>query len=823
MELQPKFTFDKSKRKYVAQKIFTDREKPQEIFERNINTLTDNLVLHKNIHQVLVYYGIGGIGKTALKNKLKEKVHEMSNALALEIDFRNIRSRECSSGLLELANSVKLNNKTKNIKFIHFELAYAIYFKKKNPDYSFSDDNESIFGKFDLGIELLSNIDPIGIVGISKTLVEKLYSVSKRWKLDRELKEHFNEFIDLPLNEMEAWLPTYFAYDLNKYIDKSGIKVVVFMDTFEALNDYETHELKKVAKQEWVQELIKNLPNVLFTVFGREKLIWGNEWENYLEQHLLSELTTEYTDKFLKNCGIDEEDIRKKIALVSNGHPYYLDLSVDTYFSLKNRGETIDVDCFGNEKKDILERFIVNLNSIEIELLKIMSIPNYYNFEIFSHLIDVFNIPYPATQFSSFNQYSFITRSELMDRYYIHQLMHQGMNDYIDEDLKFRVNHVMYDYFEKKYAVNKKDNIFDCIYHKLQISKTPEEFFSWINDTKLDYLIYLQVYGESILLSNLFGEIRNKYELYQFPIKLFIIYEDMIHLSGSYKESVSMSEAYLANFSEEEIYNNKDLIKLRYRIIHHKMFYVNADELFSELLEVHEKISKDRFFVEYCETLYMLGGGVGFLTGELDRCKKYLDTLIDLINELPSKSEDLTNIYIRAIRKIVDYNRINGSYEVAKELCEKYYESNKINRYQIYLLCSYGDIHRCQKNYHEAISCYEQVLSKSKALGIKGWLAHAYLALANISIDLNDISKAKNYIDIAKLIYSEISQQWGRINSDIMIARLMLKDENNHESAIKLLEQARRLAIQYGYEYEIGLIDTIINTKNIGEQQLLYV
>ena len=119
MELQPKFTFDKSKRKYVAQKIFTDREKPQEIFERNINTLTDNLVLHKNIHQVLVYYGIGGIGKTALKNKLKEKVHEMSNALALEIDFRNIRSRECSSGLLELANSVKLNNKTKNIKFIH--------------------------------------------------------------------------------------------------------------------------------------------------------------------------------------------------------------------------------------------------------------------------------------------------------------------------------------------------------------------------------------------------------------------------------------------------------------------------------------------------------------------------------------------------------------------------------------------------------------------------------------------------------------------------------------------------------------------------------
>lgn len=47
------------------------------------------------------------------------------------------------------------------------------------------------------------------------------------------------------------------------------------------------------------------------------------------------------------------------------------------------------------------------------------------------------------------------------------------------------------------------------------------------------------------------------------------------------------------------------------------------------------------------------------------------------------------------------------------------------------------------KNYHEAISCYEQVLSKSKALGIKGWLAHAYLALANISIDLNDISKAK--------------------------------------------------------------------------------
>jgi len=422
--LQPKFSFDKQKRKYVAQKEFTDREQPQETFLRNLNELSERLLSnieypHDVKPHVLVYYGVGGIGKTTLKNKLKETVLEISNSISLEIDFKNVRSRECAAGLLDMANSIKLSSNTKKIYFPHFELAYAIYFKKKYPDMSFSKENESLFSKHEFGIELLSFFDPVGVIGITKSVVDQVYKHSKNIVLKPDMKEELKKFEVMSLSEMEEWLPTYFGFDLNKYLEKnSAVKIIVFVDTFESLYEFGTHELKRIEKDNWLKELILNVPNVLFSIFGRNKILWKDEWESYLDQHLLSELTIDYTIDFLKKCGVEEDDIREKIANVSNGHPYYLDLSVDTYFSIKNSGSIPTVDFFGNVKNDILDRFVRNLHDIEIELLKLMCIPNYLNYEIFTLLIEAFRIPYSPTQFSSFNQYSFITENESLKKDY---------------------------------------------------------------------------------------------------------------------------------------------------------------------------------------------------------------------------------------------------------------------------------------------------------------------------------------------------------------------------------------------------------------------
>jgi hypothetical protein len=818
IKMQPKFNFDKSKRKYVALKEFTDRELPQEAFIRNIEKLSENLSEDKEVFQILTYYGVGGIGKTTLKNKLKETVNDMSNAISLEVDFKNIRSRECAGALLELISS-----KSQKIRFPHFELAYAIFFKKKNPDYSFAKDSDSITDKFDLGIEILSILDPLGVVGVSKTIINKIYKQSGKIFLDRDLKEDLINLGNLSLSEIEERLPAYFAYDLKKHLDKTNsIKAVIFMDTFEALSEYETNELKKITKETWIQELIKSLPNVLFAIFGREKIVWESCWNEFLDQHILSELSTEYTNKFLEICGIKEKEIRDKIVNSSKGHPYYLDLSVDTYFSIKNSGEIPSEKDFGNSTKEILKRFIYNLDNIEIEMLKIMSVPNYFNYDIFLHLIKNFVIPYPITQFNSFNQYSFITKHSSLDKYYIHQLMREGMNDYIDEELKHRVNVTLFEYFETKYNQSKKNYLFECIYHKLRISDK-NDFFLWLSRNNLEFLTTLQLLGETTYLCNVFGEIRKKYQISDFNTDVFNIYEDMIHLSGCYQESVAISEEFLKSYTNEEIFSQSDLIKLKFRIIHHKMFYIDADSLIEELIEIRDKIDEKIFFEEYCEILYMISGGVGFLTGDLDNCNQGLNNLKELIEKNISNNSKLSNIHLRTIRKIIDYNRTVGNIEVASLLCKQYLQEDNTNRYQIYLLCSYGEVLRAEANYNDAKKCFERVLAVTKQLGIKGWIAHAYLSLANLNLSMNDYAKAKNYNDNAHIIYNEISQQWGLINSNILTARISLCADQNIEKAKELLQETLKISTKYNYRYEMALINQILSTKEIGMQQLLYV
>lgn len=804
---------------------------------RNLNELTLDILNEEEKFKVLVYYGIGGIGKTSLKNKLKNIILDdsLTKTVALEVDFREVRSRECSNGLLDLYNSLKQNKKYNKTIFPHFELAYAIYFKKKNPDIIYNEREEGVIKFVDLGLKVFGfiNIADFGLSAfLTKEGINKAYSKFKGLKLNNEMKDNIIDFGSKSISNMEEDLILYFAYDLNNtFKNKHNLKTVIFIDTFEALFGIETHELKKIAKTEWVQQLILNLPNVLFVITGRDKISWDKKWEPFIDQHLISELAPEYSHQFLEKCGVEEVDIQKKIVDYSGGHPYYLDLSVDTYFSIKNENRQPVVDDFGTTKKEILDRFVTSLNDNEVELLKVMSIPNYYNNDIFKYLIEQFNISYSATKFDTFNQYSFVNFNESLQRFTLHQLMRSGMQEYIKEHTDSRVfptfietaNEKLLTLFEEKYKDDKKSNIFECVYHRLRIRETSDTgtFFEWLNQEKLDFMKNLQLYGDTVLLSNMFEQIRNKYTISLFSVELFNIYEDIVHLSGNYKESVELAEMYLERFSKDEILSNHKLIKLKYRIIHHKMFFVNADDLINELKILHNEVSKEHFFVEHCEITYMLGGGVGFLTGKLDDYKDYLNSLVESIESYPLINKELNNIRTRAIRKLVDYYRIKGETKLAEEMLQKTLDIKNLNRYQIYLCCSYAEVQRELKNYTEAIKYFELVMKETKNLGIKGWQAHSYLSLANVYLDLRELVKAKEYLNDAFVIYESIDQKWGIVNSNILHARILIVEQD--EEYLAILDKVQPIAEKFSYRYELQLINTLKQTKEIGLQKLLYV
>lgn len=89
------------------------------------------------------------------------------------------------------------------------------------------------------------------------------------------------------------------------------------MDTYEALWNQTKNDITKFSQDQFVRELISQLPGVLFVISGREYLDWKQvdpDWNNYLKQYEIKTLEDTDVDLFLTNCGIKESDIRKKCS-----------------------------------------------------------------------------------------------------------------------------------------------------------------------------------------------------------------------------------------------------------------------------------------------------------------------------------------------------------------------------------------------------------------------------------------------------------------------------------------------------------------------------
>ena len=106
-----------------------------------------------------------------------------------------------------------------------------------------------------------------------------------------------------------------------------------------------------VDKDEWIREFILQFENepVLNVIFGREKLTWEKidpDWENYVEQHLMGELSEHDCQSFLHSCHITDQKIQQTIIKGSEGLPYYLDLMVDTYQQIKRQEKILKLPIF---------------------------------------------------------------------------------------------------------------------------------------------------------------------------------------------------------------------------------------------------------------------------------------------------------------------------------------------------------------------------------------------------------------------------------------------------------------------------------------------
>ncbi len=338
-----------------ANRVFTNREKPIALFN------AARAGLDPARHQVLAFHGIGGQGKTALRKRLAQILagEDPRRAVWGVLDCQVFD--QAARGLLELRKTLRDSGP---VRCTAFDVAIAVYWEKAYPtediDKALKDllnDHEGVLGAIadnaPAWLELAQTL-PAGLgLGVKALrLARKKYkdSAAKRQVEALQGIEH------LDATQLLDKLPYFLAVDLRELGDTR--QPVIFLDTYEALwsDKPDKTGLATVETDAWVRELVAAAPGVLFVVFGRDRLSWHERfpedgWGGCLEQHRLDGLSEADADQFLRLIPVAEPAIRAAMVKAAQGaaesspspagrgvgemmpaaHPFYLDLSVDTY------------------------------------------------------------------------------------------------------------------------------------------------------------------------------------------------------------------------------------------------------------------------------------------------------------------------------------------------------------------------------------------------------------------------------------------------------------------------------------------------------------
>ncbi len=428
-----------------------------------------------NKYYFLMYYGIAGIGKSALcdklidefkeldgfdKNKKISKNNKLSNFyVKMNLDVENYTHAE--NFLFELRRVIEINadryNKIK-FEFPIFDTCYSIFWEKKYPHIPLLDKANKI-GIGSIMQEIASTlidsvtmgmggiITEIAKIGIEKIKTNKFF--------DKNRTEKFIKiFSKLDIQKMENHLPQALAIDIANNLKENGKQLLIFVDTYEAIygklynhvNIIKSKE-KDAFFREFVEHITNLTTNVSFFVFGREKIYWeeiNKNWKDIIETHLLGELSDNDARKFLTNANIPNNLI-DNIIKIADGYPLFLDLSINIYHNKVDDQEKITENEFLSVYQNIIDQFLKY--SDNKDLLLAIAIPRKWDNKLFEFIIKYKIIPESYNYFQSLKKYSFISvdgtylsMNKIMRKYMIEYLFNNRRKltfDYINNLIQY--------------------------------------------------------------------------------------------------------------------------------------------------------------------------------------------------------------------------------------------------------------------------------------------------------------------------------------------------------------------------------------------------
>jgi tetratricopeptide (TPR) repeat protein len=402
-----------------AQDTFTNRVDEMTAFWDSVDSMaTRTAALHQAVtdptrprENILVYYGNGGIGKTALSRELRQRVDREAGRYAshsfstVHVDFAGTSPFHLETVVLALRASLwKLKP-----RWDAFDLLFALYWERTHPGLPLSDftrhesNIKKVLGKFNIGDQATDAAEAMldavtGISSIASTVRRSgmtLFEAIRVSHVTRTLKAQCPFFA--PLLEEEAsdealsYMPSLLAWELSNMPDDHQALPMVFLDTFESLTRPGLEYAERL-----VNRIVFLMPNVLFVITGRDRLDWASpslrcvldyrgpsRWPGLGDaateprQHRVGYLSRRDSERYLcsiRTVATDEPaippEIRARIIEESSGFPLYLDLSVALFLDLVGRGRIPLADDFGGPLPAVIGRVMRHLSEDERAVLR---------------------------------------------------------------------------------------------------------------------------------------------------------------------------------------------------------------------------------------------------------------------------------------------------------------------------------------------------------------------------------------------------------------------------------------------------------------------
>lgn len=392
-----------------AGEFFTDREPESVSFGQSLamhRRLLNSEGVAKSPRNVLVYYGVGGVGKTTLSQRLQAWVDEalpLRNGWgvrpATRVDVTIRLDLHGSAGHFDVvAAVVAIRQRLGSLKrnWPAFDFAFAAYWAAAHPGEPIPGAGTKKDGGFSGAV-----MESVGTVitdlgGLGTPTALGLRSV--RWAVEqirirsvrRLVFGSFDGYEELlercaelptpsePRPDIVAELAVLLAHDLSSWPDGINPMVVVFVDAFERL----TLDRRRIGEAR-LNQIIWSMPNVLFVITGRDELDWHDDhrttlycagretWPGLVPgvtndpcQHLIRELSSDDSRQLILRFRERFElpiadDVVEELVAASGGLPEYLDLAREVAMTVKrNGGSAVSVEDVTGSLGELVSRVL---------------------------------------------------------------------------------------------------------------------------------------------------------------------------------------------------------------------------------------------------------------------------------------------------------------------------------------------------------------------------------------------------------------------------------------------------------------------------------